>query len=133
MIPASEQLRQLPGYFAFMAGVMFCIGLSSTLMSADAAVSAEQLRTVGFAVLLAVLAMAAGFASVARIEFARREGKRFPIAWIVPAVLVGLPLGRAVAEGMFRQPDYLIPAAGVAVALAGMAWLAFKSRAEVRV
>jgi hypothetical protein len=131
MAPA-ELLRRLPGYFAFNAGVMFFIGLASTLMAAKAAVDPAQLKTIGFAVLLGVLAMAAGFASVARIEFARREGRRFPIAWIAPALLVGLPLGRAAAEGVFRQADYLVPAAGVALALAGMGWLAVRARQEVR-
>ncbi|HEY8571222.1 hypothetical protein [Phenylobacterium sp.] len=128
----SEQLKQLPGYLAFNAGVIFLIGLASSLMSAEAGIDAAQLKTVGFAVLLAVLAVAAGFASVARVEFARREGRRFSAIWIGPAALVGLPLARAVVAGAFRTPDYVIAAAGLAAGLAGMAWLALKARSEAR-
>jgi ABC-type amino acid transport system permease subunit len=132
VIPPADLLRRLPGYFAFNTGVMFFIGLATSLMSVKAAIDPDQLRMAGLAILLAVLAMAAGFASVARIEFARRTGQRFPVAWIVPAVLVGLPLGHAIAKGAFSQAEYVIPAAGVAAALAGMAWLALRARQEVR-
>ena len=97
----SERLRQLPGYLAFNSGVMFFIGLASKLTSEGQGtmLAAGQLRVIGFAVLLAVLAMAAGFASVARIEFAKREGKPFSSGWILPSVAFGLPLGRALACG----------------------------------
>jgi hypothetical protein len=131
-MPASEQLRQLPGYLAFNAGVIFLIGLASMLMSAKASVDAQQLGMMGFAILLAVLGVAAGFASVARIEFAKREGRPFAALWIVPSVLVGLPLARAVAAGVFTTPDYVIPAVGLAAGLAGMAWLALRARQQVR-
>ena len=98
---AQERLKELPGYLAFNAGVMFFIGLASRLTSEAEGLTlgGAQLRLMGFAVLLAVLAMAAGFASVARIEFAKRAGKAFSIAWILPSVAVGLPLGRALGVG----------------------------------
>ena len=128
MAPA-ERLRQLPGYLAFNAGVMFFIGLASKLTNEGegATLAAGQLRIIGFAVLLAVLAMAAGFASVARIEFARRAGKSFSIAWIAPSVAVGLPLGRALAGGALDRAALALPAAGVAAALAGLGWLAWRA------
>jgi hypothetical protein len=130
----TERLRQLPGYFAFNAGVMFFIGLASRLTSEvqGVSLSGDRLRIVGFAVLLAVLAIAAGFASVARIEFAKRQGMVFSIAWIAPAVAVGLPIGRAVAAGTVGQGAYLLPAIGVIGALAGMAWLALRLRQEIK-
>jgi uncharacterized membrane protein HdeD (DUF308 family) len=133
MAPA-ERLRQLPGYLAFNAGVMFFIGLASKLTSesASAALGAEQLRLIGFAVLMAVLAMAAGFASVARIEFAKREGKRFSLAWIAPSVAVGLPLGRALAAGAVTQAALALAAAGLAAAVLGMTWLAVRARQEIK-
>jgi hypothetical protein len=128
-----ERLRQLPGYLAFNAGVMFCIGLASRLTAEGqgAALGAGQLRAIGFGVLLAVLAMAAGFASVARIEFARRAGKRFSIAWIAPSVAVGLPLGRALGAGALDRTAPAAAAAGVAAAVLGLSWLALRARTEI--
>ncbi len=133
MAPA-ERLRQLPGYLAFNAGVMFFIGLASKLTSENPGVSlsAGQLRAVGFAVLLAVLAMAAGFASVARIEFAKRAGKRFSLAWIAPSVAVGLPLGRALGAGGLTPDALAVVAVGVAAGLLGIAWLAVRARQEIK-
>jgi len=133
MRPA-ERLRQLPGYLAFNAGVMFFIGLASKLTreGADASLSAGQLRAIGFAVLLAVLAMAAGFASVARVEFAKREGRRFSLAWIAPSVAVGLPLGRALAAGGLTQSALGFAGAGVVAALLGMTWLGLRARREIK-
>lgn len=130
----SERLRQLPGYFAFNAGVMFFIGLASRLTSeaAEVRLDAGQLRAIGFAVLLAVLAMAAGFASVARIEFAKREGHRFSLAWIAPSVAVGLPLGRALGAGGLTRASLAFAAAGVAAGILGMAWLALRTRTEIK-
>jgi hypothetical protein len=129
-----ERVRQLPGYLAFNAGVFFLIGLASKLTSERAGVSlgAEQLRAIGFAVLLAVLAMAAGFASVARIEFARRAGKRFSLAWILPSVAVGLPLGRALGGGVLEPAHFAAPAAGAAAAILGLTWLALRARREIK-
>jgi hypothetical protein len=134
MAPA-ERLRQLPGYLAFNSGVMFFIGLASKLTSerADLSLGAAELRVIGFAVLVAVLAMAAGFASVARIEFAKRAGKRFSIAWILPSVAVGLPLGRAFGGGMLDRAALTLPAAGLAAALLGLAWMALRAaRSEIK-
>jgi hypothetical protein len=133
-MPSSERLRQLPGYLAFNAGVMFFIGLASKLTSEGQGVTldAGQLRMIGFAVLLAVLAMAAGFASVARIEFAKRAGKRFSIAWIAPSVLVGLPLGRALGAGALTEEALAMAAAGVAAALLGLMWQAVRARREIK-
>ena len=133
-MPPSERLRQLPGYLAFNTGVMFCIGLASKLTSEAAGTSlgAGQLRAIGFAVLLAVLAMAAGFASVARIEFAKRAGKRFSVAWIAPSVAFGLPLGRALAGGGLDRTALLSPAAGVVAAVLGLGWLALRARTEIK-
>jgi hypothetical protein len=130
----SAQLRQLPGYLAFNAGVMFFIGLASRLTSeaAGAALGAAQLRLVGFAILLAVLAMASGFASVARIEFAKRAGRRFPLAWIAPSVAVGLPLGRALGAGAFSPHELALPVVGAAAALIGMTWLGLRARREIK-
>jgi hypothetical protein len=130
----AERLRQLPGYLAFNAGVMFFIGLASKLTSETAGVSlgADQLRLIGFGILLAVLAMAAGFASVARIEFAKRAGKRFSLGWIAPSVAVGLPLGRALGAGALTQASLILAAAGAAAALIGMTWLAVRARQEVK-
>jgi hypothetical protein len=130
----SESLRQLPGYLAFNAGVMFFIGLASRLTSERPGLSldAAQLRAIGFAVLLAVLAMAAGFASVARIEFARRAGKRFSAAWILPSVAVGLPLGRALGGGAIDAGVLEVAAAGLAAALLGLTWLAVRARREIK-
>jgi hypothetical protein len=129
-----ERLRQLPGYFAFNTGVMFFIGLASKLtgLPEGAGLGAEQLRLMGVAVLLGLLALAAGFASAARIEFARRAGKPFAIAWIAPAVLIGLPLGRAAAAGAFDKFSYIAAAIGMAAALAGLAWLSLRARQEVK-
>lgn len=134
MMAPAERLRQLPGYLAFNAGVMFFIGLASRLTSEARGVSlgADQLRVMGFAVLLAVLAMAAGFASVARVEFAKRAGKRFNIGWLAPSVLVGLPLGRAVGAGAFDKAAHVLPPLGVAAALVGVAWLALRVRQEIK-
>ena len=130
----AERLRQLPGYLAFNAGVMFFIGLASRLTSdtAGAGLDAGQLRAVGFGVLLAVLAMAAGFASVARIEFAKREGARFSLLWIAPSVAVGLPLGRALGAGGLTEGALAAAAAGAAAGLAGMTWLAVRARQEIK-
>jgi hypothetical protein len=129
-----ERLRELPGYLAFNAGVMFFIGLASKLTSEAPGVTLAggQLRALGFAVLLAVLAMAAGFASVARIEFAKRAGKRFAVAWILPSVMVGLPLGRALGAGSLTQTVLWLPAAGVAASVLALAWLALRARREAR-
>jgi len=133
MAPA-DRLRQLPGYVAFNAGVMFFIGLASRLTSEEqgAILTAGHLRVMGFAILLAVLAMAAGFASVARVEFAKREGKRFSLGWLAPSVAIGLPLGRAAAAGVIDTAAYLASAAGAAAALGGMAWLALRARQEIK-
>ena len=130
----SERLRQLPGYLAFNAGVMFFIGLAAKLTgeAPGVALGAEQLRMIGFGVLLAVLAMAAGFASVARIEFAKREGRRFSLAWIAPSVAVGLPLGHGLGAGDLTQNALAAAAAGVAAGLAGMTWLALRARQEIK-
>ncbi len=129
-----ERLRQLPGYLAFNAGVMFFIGLASRLTSEPATVGlgAGQLRMIGFGILFAVLAMAAGFASVARIEFAKRAGKRFSLAWIAPSVLVGLPLGRAVGAGAFTQSALALAAVGAVSALLGVTWQAVRARQEIK-
>ena len=134
MMTSSERLRQLPGYLAFNAGVMFFIGLASKLTSEAPSVSlgAEQLRAIGFGVLLAVLAMAAGFASVARIEFAKREGRRFSLAWIIPSVAAGLPLGHALGAGQLTEGALAIAGAGVAAGLAGMMWLGLRARQEIK-
>jgi hypothetical protein len=129
---SAERLRQLPGYLAFNAGVMFFIGLASKLTSGGADLSADQFRVVGFAVLLAVLAMAAGFASVARIQFAKRAGKRFSLAWIAPSVAVGLPVGRTLAAGAVTQGALALAAAGAAAALLGMTWLVLRARSEIK-
>ena len=131
MAPA-EQLRQLPGYLAFNAGVMFFIGLASRLTSDGAPLGAAQLRVIGFAILVAVLAMAAGFASVARIEFAKRAGKRFSLAWIAPSVAVGLPLGRSLGAGAASEGALAVAAAGAAAALIGMTWLGVRARQEIK-
>jgi len=133
MAPA-ERLRELPGYLAFNAGVMFCIGLASKLTSeaAGLSLSAGQLRGIGFGVLLAVLAMAAGFASVARIEFAKRAGKRFSLAWIAPSVAVGLPLGRALGAGALTSGALIAAGAGLVAAVLGMTWLALRARQEIK-
>ncbi|CAN7239592.1 hypothetical protein LJR225_001038 [Phenylobacterium sp. LjRoot225] len=133
MAPA-ERLRQLPGYLAFNSGVMFFIGLASKLTSEGegATLGAGQLRVMGFAVLLAVLAMAAGFASVARVEFAKREGKRFSLVWIAPSVAIGLPLGRAVGAGGLTQAALIAAGAGALAALLGMTWLALRARQEIK-
>jgi len=130
----AERLRQLPGYFAFNAGVMFFIGLALQLTNerADIRLGVEELRVIGFAVLGAVLAMAAGFASVARIEFARREGAKFSLAWILPSVLVGLPLGRAVGAGAVDPEVFTAAGIGMTAALAGLAWLAIRARQEIK-
>jgi hypothetical protein len=129
-----ERLRELPGYLAFNAGVMFFIGLASKLTSEASGVTLAggQLRALGFAVLLAVLAMAAGFASVARIEFAKRAGKRFAVAWILPSVMVGLPLGRALGAGGVTQAALWLPGAGVAASVLALTWLALRARREAR-
>ena len=129
-----ERLKDLPGYLAFNAGVMFFIGLASKLTNQAAGVSlgADQLRAVGFAVLLAVLAMAAGFASVARIEFAKREGRKFSLAWILPSVAVGLPLGHALGAGALTEGALAVAGAGAAAGLAGMTWLAVRARQEIK-
>ena len=131
---AGERLRQLPGYLAFNAGVMFFIGLASRLTSepAQVALGAGQLRIIGFGILFAVLAMASGFASVARIEFAKRAGQRFSLAWIAPSVLVGLPLGRAAGAGAFTQGALALAAAGAAWALLGVTWQALRARQEIK-
>jgi hypothetical protein len=133
MTPA-ERLQRLPGYLAFNGGVMFFIGLASRLTSdgQGAVLNAGQLRVVGFAILLAVLAMASGFASVARIEFAKREGKRFSLAWIAPSVAVGLPLGRALGAGSLDRVTLALAAAGVVGAALAVGWLAFRARTEVK-
>ncbi len=133
MAPA-ERLQQLPGYLAFNAGVMFFIGLASKLTSEGPGVSlgAGQLRAIGFAVLLAVLAMAAGFASVARVEFAKRDGKRFSLTWIAPSVAVGLPLGRALGAGGLTPGALVVAGAGALAALLGMTWLAVRARQEIK-
>ena len=130
----SERLRQLPGYLAFNAGVMFFIGLAGRLTSEapGMALGAVQLRAIGFGILLAVLAMAAGFASVARIEFAKREGRRFSLAWILPSVAVGLPLGHGLGAGGVPEAAVAVAGAGVAAGLAGMAWLAVRARQEIK-
>jgi hypothetical protein len=130
----SERLRQLPGYLAFNCGVMVCIGLASKLTSEGqgTTLDAAQLRMIGFGVLLAVLAMAAGFASVARIEFARRAGKRFPIAWILPSVAVGLPLGRALAAGALTRVALELALAGVVAGFAALMWEALRARQEIK-
>jgi len=129
-----ERLKDLPGYLAFNAGVMFFIGLASKLTNQAAGVSlgADQLRAVGFAVLLAVLAMAAGFASVARIEFARRSGKRFSIAWILPSVAMGLPLGWSMGAGALDAASLRLAGAGVVVAAAARTWAALRPRREIK-
>jgi hypothetical protein len=129
-----ERLRQLPGYLAFNAGVMFFIGLASKLTSegAGVALDAAQLRVIGFAILVAVLAMAAGFASVARIEFAKRAGKRFSLGWIAPSVAVGLPLGRSLAAGAATEGALALAGAGLLAALLGMTWLALRARSEIK-
>ena len=133
MAPA-ERLRRLPGYLAFNAGVMFFIGLAAKLTSEapGVALGADQLRAIGFGVLLAVLAMAAGFASVARIEFAKREGRRFSLAWILPSVAVGLPLGHGLGAGALTENALVMAGAGVAAGLAGMTWLALRARQEIK-
>jgi hypothetical protein len=128
----SERLTQLPGYMAFNAGVMFFIGLASRLTSEGQGIQlgAPQLRLIGFAILLAVLAMAAGFASVARIEFAKRAGKRFSLAWIAPSVAVGLPLGWSLGAGSLPESALALAGAGAVAAAAGAAWLAFRARRQ---
>jgi hypothetical protein len=133
MAPA-ERLRQLPGYLVFNSGVMFFIGLASKLTSAGAEVtlSSGQLRAIGFAVLLAVLAMASGFASVARVEFAKREGKRFSLAWIGPSVAIGLPLGRALGSGGPTPAALVAAGAGALAAILGTTWLALRARQEIK-
>jgi hypothetical protein len=130
----SERLRRLPGYLAFNAGVMFFIGLASRLTSegAGASLGPGQLRAIGFGILVAVLAMAAGFASVARIEFAKREGKRFSLAWIAPSVAVGLPFGRALGAGAVTPQVLALAAGGVGAALLGMTWQAVRARQEIK-
>ena len=133
-IDVAERLRQLPGYLAFNSGVMFFIGLASRLTSEapGASLDATQLRAVGFGVLMAVLAMAAGFASVARIEFAKRAGRRFSVAWILPSVAVGLPLGRGLASGALSEVSLGLAGGGVAAALLGLTWLAARARREIK-
>jgi hypothetical protein len=69
---------------------------------------------------------------VARVEFAKREGKRFSLGWLAPSVAIGLPLGRAVAAGAFDMAAYLAPVAGLAAALGGMAWLVLRARQEIK-
>ncbi|HEY9218481.1 MAG TPA: hypothetical protein VIO94_10560, partial [Phenylobacterium sp.] len=66
------RLLQLPGFLAFNTGVMFFIGLAAALASVDEGTvfTAVQLKEIGLAVLVALVAVAAGFASAARIEFA---------------------------------------------------------------
>jgi hypothetical protein len=132
MMAPGERLRQLPGYLAFNSGVMFCIGLASRLTSQPAQLGADQLRVIGFGILLAVLAMAAGFASAARIEFAKRAGKRFSLAWIAPSVAIGLPLGRAAGAGAFTDRAIAIAAAGAAAALLGLTWQALRAGQEIK-
>jgi len=130
----AERLRQLPGYLAFNSGVMFFIGLAARLTgeTAGAGLDASQLRAIGFGVLMALLAMAAGFASVARVEFAKREGRRFSLAWILPSVAVGLPLGHALGSGELTQGALALAAVGAASGGAGMAWLALRARQEIK-
>jgi hypothetical protein len=130
----SERLTQLPGYLAFNAGVMFFIGLASRLTSEGPAaqLGGAALRVTGFAILLAVLAMAAGFASVARIEFAKRSGKRFSLAWIAPSVAVGLPIGWSLGAGRLPGGALAVAGAGAVAAAAGMAWLALRARRQVQ-
>jgi len=131
---SAERLRRLPGYLAFNAGVMFFIGLAAKLTSEapGVALGAGQLRAIGFGVLMAVLAMAAGFASVARIEFAKREGGEFSLAWILPSVAVGLPIGHALGAGALSESALTAAGAGVAAGLAGMTWLAVRARQEIK-
>jgi hypothetical protein len=133
MTPA-ERLRRLPGYLAFNAGVMFFIGLAARLTSEapGVALGADQLRIIGFGVLLAVLAMAAGFAAVARIEFAKREGQRFSLAWILPSVAVGLPIGHGLGAGALGEGALAVAAAGVAAGLAALTWSAVRARQEIK-
>lgn len=133
MAPA-ELLRRLPGYLAFNAGVMFLIGLAEKLTSAgpNLTLDAEQLRAIGFGVLLAVLAVAAGFASVARIEFARRQGRRFTLACIIPSVAVGLPLGHGLGSGRLSEAALFTAGIGIAAGVAMLAWLAVRARQEIK-
>ena len=126
----AAHLKQLPGFLAFNTGVMFFIGLAASLASlqAGAVFAADQLQAIGLGVLLALVAVAAGFASAARVEFARRAGDRLPFVWFAPAVLVGAPLGHQLGSGELFSSVPTLPAAGVGLALLGLAWTALQAR-----
>lgn len=126
----AAHLRQLPGFLSFNTGVMFFIGLAASLASVEAGAvfAADQLQALGLGVLLALVAVAAGFASAARVEFARRAGDRLPFAWFGPAVLVGAPLGHQLGSGDLFTSVPLLPAAGVGLGLLGLAWTALQAR-----
>lgn len=126
----AAHLKQLPGFLAFNSGVMFFIGLAASLASAKpgAAFAADQLQAIGLGVLLALVAVAAGFASAARVEFARRSGERLSFAWFAPAALVGAPLGAQLGSGELFSSLPVLPAAGVGLALLGLAWTALQAR-----
>jgi hypothetical protein len=118
----AAQLRQLPGFLAFNTGVMFFIGVAVAFLEAKAPLAAVQLQALGAGVLIALVAVAAGFASAARVEFARRDGRRMPFFWFAPAALVGAPLGFRLGTGEALAQFPMLPAAGVGLALLGLAW-----------
>ena len=132
-MPARGRIPLILGYLSFNAGIMFFIGLALSLAAPKAAVTVEGLRVIGAGVLGALVLVAAGFLSAARVELARRAGEGLKGRWVVPAVLVGVPLGHEVGAGVAPSTEVLMVAAvGAVLGAAALAWTALRRQSEVQ-